>query len=218
MQRLDAVIREKRLLDRGKTLFRQGDPFHALYVVRSGSLKTFVENAAGDMQVLGFHLPGEIIGMGALAGEQHLCGAEALERASVCELPYVKLQKIVGEIPQLHRQLARLASREAVSDQNHIVMMGRQHADQQLAIFLRGFAERYERLSWDPQALFLPMSRRDLASYLGLAMETVSRLLGRMEAEGILAVNRKNVHILRPDLLAELCCDDQSLIRGKKAG
>ncbi|MGA9422707.1 MAG: cyclic nucleotide-binding domain-containing protein [Rhodanobacteraceae bacterium] len=217
LQRLDAVVRDKRLLERGKTLYRQGDSFHALYVVRTGSLKTYVENPAGDVQVLGFHLPGEIVGMDAMADNRHLCGAEALERASICELPHAQLQRLVSEIPKLHQQLVRVVSREVAADHGHLVIMGRQHAQERLAIFLRGFAERYERLSRDPLRLSLPMSRHDLASYLGLAMETVSRLFGRMEAEGVLAVERKKVHILRPALLAGLCGDDRPMHFGSEA-
>lgn len=210
LDRLNAIVLDKRLLDRGKTLFLQGGRFRALYVVRSGSLKTFVENPAGDVQVLGFHLPGEIVGMDALAGDYHLCGSEALERTSICELPYAQLQRIAGEIPGLCRQLVRVISREVGADQNHLVMMGRRQAQERLAIFLRNFAERYERLSRNPLNFSLPMSRHDLANYLGLAMETVSRLFGRLEAEGVIAVDRKKVRILRPEFLAGSCGDDPS--------
>lgn len=217
LARLNAIVRDKRLLDRGKTLFLQGDRFRALYVVRSGSLKTFVENHAGDVQVLGFHLPGEIVGMDALASDRHLCGSEALERTSVCELPYAQLQRVAGEIPKLLQQLVRVISREVGADQGHLVMMGRRQAQERLAIFLRNFTERYERLSRDPLKLSLPMSRHDLANYLGLAMETVSRLFGRLEAEGVIAVDRKKVRILRPELLAGSCGDDQPMIRSGEA-
>ncbi|MFC5525450.1 helix-turn-helix domain-containing protein [Rhodanobacter ginsengisoli] len=205
LELLDATVHDKRALDRGKTLFRQGESFHALYVVRSGSLKSFVESAGGDLQVLGFHLPGEIVGIDGLTSDHHMCSAEALERTSICELPYAQLQHVTGAVPALHRQLMRVVSREMVAEHEHMVMMGRQQAQERLAIFLQGLAVRYARLSRDPATLTLPMSRYDIANYLGLVMETVSRLFSRMEAAGILSVNRKAVRILRPDLLAELC-------------
>ncbi|MGA9341339.1 MAG: helix-turn-helix domain-containing protein [Rhodanobacteraceae bacterium] len=214
LERLDAVIRDKRLLNRGKPLFRQGDAFHSLFVVRSGSLKTFVENRAGNVQMLGFHLPGEIIGMDALANNRHLCAAEALECTDICELPYARLQHVAHQVPALHRQLMRIMSREIGSDQSHLVMMGTRLAQERLAIFLRSFADRYKRLSWDPLKLLLPMSRLDLANYLGLALETVSRLFSQMDEAGILAVHRKRVQILRPDRLAEMCADDEQASRG----
>ena len=218
MERLDSAVRDKRTLDRGKTLFRQGDAFHALYVVRSGSLKTFVENPAGEVQVLGFVLPGEILGVAALVNDRHPMTAEALERSSICELPYTQLQQIVGEVPALHRQLMRVISREVVADNSHLVMMGRQHAQERLAIFLQSLADRHGRLSRDASTLTLTMSRYDIANYLGLVVETVSRLFSRMEAAGILVVNRKSVNILRPDLLAQLCGSHANPVRRSEAG
>ncbi|MFC5437089.1 cyclic nucleotide-binding domain-containing protein [Rhodanobacter umsongensis] len=217
LQRLDATVKDKRMLDRGAMLYREGDKFDALYVVRSGSLKTFVQNEAGDVQILAFHLPGEIIGFDALASDRHVSQAEALERSSVCELPYAKLQQVASEVPALHRQLMRVISREVVEEHRHLVMMGRQQAQEQLATFLRSLADRYQRLQRDSTALNLPMSRYDIANYLGLVVETVSRLFSRMEEMGVLEVNRKSVRVLRPDLLAGLCRADAASKR-KDAG
>ena len=206
---LDCTVRDKRMMDRGKPLFRQGEAFHALFVVRSGSLKTYVESPDGSMQVLGFSLPGEILGVAALVGDVHPMTAVALERTSVCELPYQQLQRIVAEVPALQRQLMRVISRETMADNSHLVMMGKQQAQERLAIFLQSLADRYGRLSRDSTSLTLPMSRYDIANYLGLVVETVSRLFSRMEAAGVLTVNRKSVSILRPDLLAAMCGTSQ---------
>jgi CRP/FNR family transcriptional regulator len=208
LNRLDATVKDKRALDRGAMLYREGDTFEALYVVRSGALKTYVQNEAGDMQILAFHLPGEILGFDALATNLHVSQAEALERSSICELPYAKLQQVTSEVPALHRQLMRVISREVVEEHRHLVMMGKQQAQEQLASFLRSLADRYQRLHRDGSSLNLPMSRYDIANYLGLVVETVSRLFSRMEEMGVLEVNRKSVRILRPDLLAALCRTD----------
>lgn len=205
LERLDTAVRDRRTLDRGSVLYRDGDPFEALYVVRSGSLKTFVLDDYGDMQILGFHLPGEILGFDALASNRHVSQAEALERSSICELPYAQLQQVTSEVPALHRQLMRVISREVIEEHRHLVMMGRQQAQEQLAIFLKSLADRYQRLQRDGTALTLSMSRYDIANYLGLVVETVSRLFSRMEEMGVLEVNRKSVRICRPDLLADLC-------------
>jgi CRP/FNR family transcriptional regulator len=217
LDRLDATVKDKRALDRGDMLYREGDPFEALYVVRSGALKTFVQNEAGDVQILGFHLPGEILGFDALATNLHVSQAEALERSSICELPYARLQQVTSDVPALHRQLMRVISREVVEEHRHLVMMGRQQAQEQLASFLRSLADRYQRLHRDGSALNLPMSRYDIANYLGLVVETVSRLFSRMEEMGVLEVNRKSVRILRPELLAALCRSDAAP-RRKDAG
>jgi CRP/FNR family transcriptional regulator len=102
----------------------------------------------------------------------------------------------------------RVISGALVSEQSHLVLMGKQQAQRRLAFFIRRMSDRYARLSRDPLALTLPMSREDIANYLGLALETVSRLFTRMESAGILGVNRKSVQILRRDLLDELCGGD----------
>lgn len=205
LARLDSTVKDRRTLDQGSTLYRDGDSFQALYVVRSGSLKTFVLNEAGEMQILGFHLPGEIIGFDALATDQHVSHAEALEPSSICELPYARLQQVTIEVPALHRQLMRVISREVVKEHQHTVMMGRQQAQEQLAIFLKNLTDRYQRLQLDSDTLNLSMSRYDIANYLGLVVETVSRLFSRMKDMGVLEVDRKSVRILRPDLLEDLC-------------
>ncbi|MEO7066747.1 MAG: cyclic nucleotide-binding domain-containing protein [Rhodanobacter sp.] len=204
-QTLNATVRDRVPLDRGDTLFHQGDSFAALYVVRAGSLKTFMEGSEGDVQILGFHLPGDIMGIGGLINEHHPCSAEALERSSVLELRYAKLQLVSASVPALHHQLIRVISRALVNEQRHMVMMGKQQAQRRMAVFIRSLAGRYARLSRDPLALTLSMSRGDIGNYLGLALETVSRLLTKMESDGVLAVNRKSVCILRRDMLDELC-------------
>lgn len=205
---LDAVVRDRRLVNRGEALYRDGEPFTALYAVRSGALKTYVQNAAGDMQIIGFHLPGEILGFDAVATDFHVSYAEALERSSLCEVPFVRLQQVAREVPALQRQLLRVASREVANEHQHLVAMGKQQAQERLAGFLQNIADRYARLSRDNSSLTLPMSRADIANYLGLVVETVSRGFTRMEDMGVLAVNRKQVRILRPDLLASLCSAD----------
>ncbi|MDQ6647807.1 MAG: cyclic nucleotide-binding domain-containing protein [Pseudomonadota bacterium] len=205
LAQLDMAVRDRRVLAAGDSLFRQDDPFTSLYVVRSGSLKTMVADADGEWQVLGFHLPGEIVGVDAMAHDRHLCHAEALERTSVCELPYLQLQQVLTEVPGLQRQLLRVVSREVASEQSHLVTMGKQQAQERLAIFLRSLSERFGRLSRDTVTLNLTMSRYDIASYLGLVVETVSRLFTKMEAAGVLTVSRKHIVILRPDLLAIMC-------------
>ena len=121
----DAAIRDRRALDRGEALYRSGTPFTALYVVRSGALKTFVQNAHGDVQILGFHLPGDIIGFDALATDHHVSQAEALERSSLCELPYAKLQQVTRDVPALQHQLLRVIV-EVAGEHDHLVMMGKQ--------------------------------------------------------------------------------------------
>ena len=95
MDRLDAIMSRPRPVRRGEHLFRAGDPFRSLYAVRSGSLKVYTPCQDGTEQVLGFHLPGELVGLDAIEHEQHACSAKGLETTTVC----VRLPSVPCEIP-----------------------------------------------------------------------------------------------------------------------
>ena len=158
----------------------------------------------GESQVLGFHLPGEIMGLDAIAAGSHQCSAEALEHSSACEVPYEKIETVARELPGLQQQLMRVISREVQLDQRHLVMIGRRVALERLAIFLHSLSQRLARVRRDPHEFVLPMSRRDLANYLGLVIETVSRLFSRLAEMGVIAVDRKTIRILDPAKLREI--------------
>lgn len=204
LPRLDKVVEVKKSLEREQALYASGQAFRALYVVRSGAFKTSAVDRQGEMQVLGFHLPGEIMGLDAIASGRHQCSAEALMKSSACEVPYDKLEEVAQALPGLQQQLMRVISREVQYDQRHLVMIGRKVAIERLAIFLHSLSQRLERVRRDPHLFVLPMSRRDLANYLGLVIETVSRLFSRLSEMGVIAVERKTIRILDPVKLREL--------------
>jgi CRP/FNR family transcriptional regulator len=204
LPRLDEVVEIKKSLDRDQPLYTSGQAFHALYVVRSGSFKTYTLDGEGDTQVLGFHLPGEIMGLDAIAGGRHECSADALEKSSACEVPFEHLERVARDVPGLQQQLLRIISREVQQDQRHLVMIGRKVALERLAIFLHSLSQRLQRVRRDPYLFVLPMSRRDLANYLGLVIETVSRLFSRLAELGVIEVERKTIRILDPVKLRQL--------------
>jgi CRP/FNR family transcriptional regulator, anaerobic regulatory protein len=204
LPRLDEVVEVKKSLDREQALYAAGQPFRALYVVRSGAFRTSTIDSQGEVQVLGFHLPGEIMGLDAIASGQHECSAEALMKSSACEVPYDRLEAVAQELPGLQQQLMRVISREVQHDQRHLVMIGRKVALERLAIFLHSLSQRLERVRRDPHLFVLPMSRRDLANYLGLVVETVSRLFSRLSELGVIAVERKTIRIRDPAKLRKL--------------
>ena len=204
LARLDDIVKRRRPLERGEFLFREGDRHHALFVVRKGAIKTSTTLPEGDAQVLGFHLPGEIIGLDGVADERHQATAEALEEASVCEIPFAKLSEIAAQLPALQRQLYRIVSREFVREQRHPVMMGRKHAMTRLALFLHSVSERRRDHDLEPHEFQLSMSRQDLASYLGLVIETVSRAFSRLQTQRVIDVDRRRVRILDATALGQL--------------
>lgn len=204
VDRVDQVVADRSSLTSGATLYHAGSPFRALYMIKSGSLKTQVVSEGGELQILGFHLPGEILGFDALAAERHQCSAEALEASSVCRLPYADLERIAALVPGLQRQFMRLVSREMRDDHDHMAMMGRNQAISRLGLFLHNMSRRQARLGRRHDVLNLSMSRADLANYLGLVLETVSRLFGRMQDMGLIEVRRREIKIVDPAGLQEL--------------
>lgn len=202
--RLDRVVRRRKPLERGDILFDVGSSLPSLFVVRSGSLKTWSSMPDGEVQVLGFHLPGEIIGFDGLLGEPHRSSAEALEHTSVCEVPFDRLSEIASSVPGLQQQLYRVMSREFNREQQHPVMMGRKQALSRLALFLHSLSERRRATGYDATELRLSMSRQELANYLGLVIETVSRLFSRLQSQGAISVDRKTVRIIDSRMLEAL--------------
>lgn len=196
VDRVDQLVADRSNLATGDNLYHAGSPFRALYVIKSGSFKTQAVSEGGELQILGFHLPGELMGFDALATERHQCEAEALEASSVCRLPYSQLESICSAVPGLQRQFMRLVSREIGDDHDHMAMMGRNQAISRLALFLHSMSKRQARLGRSPEQLTLSMSRADLANYLGLVLETVSRLFGRLQDMGVIEVRRREVKIV----------------------
>lgn len=206
--RLDEVVRKRRPLRRGDVLYREGQRHPALFVVRSGSLKTSTTLPDGESQVLGFHMAGEIVGFDGLLDEPHHATAEALEDSTVCEVPAGRLAEVAARIPALQNQVYRIMGREFSREQMHVVMMGRRQAMTRLAMFLHNLSERRRATSHDPDLLHLGMSRQELANFLGIVIETVSRLFSRLQALGVLEVERRDVRIRDHGALENLARGD----------
>jgi len=195
MERIDNIIRRRRPIARGETLFRHGDPFHSIYAVRSGSIKTFTPSDDGMEQVTGFHLPGEMIGLDAINGSTHPCSAKALDTASLCEIPFDELESLSHGIPSLQKQLLKIMSREILHDHNLLMMLGKKSAEERLASLLLSLSNRLLQRGFSAHEFNLSMSRNDIGNYLGLAVETVSRLFRRFREQGVLTVDRRSIQI-----------------------
>ena len=196
LQQLDEIVRNRRPLDSGDHLFRSGQALGSLYVAREGAFKTVATNEDGESQVIGFHLPGELLGLDALGSGFHACDAQALTRATVCEVPLGQLESICAKLPGLQHQLLRIIGQGINRDQSHMEMLGRRQAAERVALFLHGLSERYKLLGRSGDMFVLPMSREDIASFLGMVIETVSRTLTKMQDDGVISVRGRQVTIL----------------------
>lgn len=212
MERLDTIIDHRRPLSRGDHLFRTGNPFQSVYAVRSGSIKTYASSEDGHEQVMGFHLPGELVGLDAIAHGAYPLSARALETTSVCEIPFADLQTLSTQLPSLLHQLLRVMSQEIRNDEENMIILGQRSAEERLAAFLISLSSRFHRRGFSPVQFNMSMSRSDIGNYLGLALETVSRLFTRFQNDGLLKVERKHIELLdreRLCLFAGSNCDQQ---------
>ena len=207
LQRLDDIVKRKRPVERGERLFRPGDPLSAVYVARDGAFKTVSISEEGEEQVVGFHLPGELIGLDALGAGQHRCEAVALTTANVCEVPFEDLAAIAMQLPSLQHQLLRVIGQSVGRDQDHMGMLVRRQA-----------GERYRNIGQSSTQFKLPMSREDIARFLGLALETVSRGFSKLQEDGVIDVVGRRIDILKPAELNRLAHDaehDEPRRRGR---
>lgn len=202
MDALDDIVKRGRPLKKGEFLFRQGDSFGSVFAVRSGALKTFSLSDGGEEQITGFHLPSELVGLSGVDGERYPVSAQALETTSVCEIPFERLDDLALQLPQLRRQLMRIMSREIRDDQQMMLLLSKKTADERIATFLVNLSARFRARGFSANQFRLAMSRNEIGNYLGLAVETVSRVLTRFQQNKLLEAEGKEVHILDP---IELC-------------
>jgi len=201
VERLDGIVRRNRPLHRGDYLYQSGDHFRSLYVVKTGSVKTYAHSPEGGEQILGFHLPGEIIGLDAIDQDVHICLARVLETSAICEVPFSRFEELSVSIPSLQHQMYRLLSKEIAQETEMLLLLGKKSADDRLATFLLSLSQRLRKRGLSPTDYYLSMSRHEIGNYLGLAVETVSRIFTRFHEEGLLKVDRKHIQLIDLDAL-----------------
>jgi len=204
LDRLDDVIKRRQSVSKNNFLFRMGENLKSVYAIRSGSFKTYLTNPDGTEQIVGFFLPGELLGMDAISDNEHRCSAKALETSSVCEIPFDHLESLARDIPNLQHQLFRLMSKEIQQDQNAMFLLAQMSAETRLASFLLGMSERLNKRGYAANEFNLSMSRGDIANLLGMAVETISRLLSHFQDDSLLEVERKHITILDVAKLRQL--------------
>lgn len=179
----------------GEHLFREGDAFNAIAAVRGGTVKTFINDVAGNEQVLGFHLPGEVIGLSGIHTEHYPCNAVALDTVTLCRFSFPQLSMLATRMPGLQQQLFKLLSLDIGKAS---LLAGDHTADERLAAFMVLLSRRYAARGFSATRFTLTMARADIANYLRLAPETVSRILKRFSTEGFIEIHQRDVHL--PDL------------------
>ncbi len=197
----EKIVQRSKPVQPGEHLFRAGDEFQTVASVRTGCFKSYVIDHQGQEQVLGFHLPGELIGLDAIHTGQHSASIVALDTSAVCFLGFGSVSTLASQMPELQTELFRIMSRRI----NELeTVSGDLSADERIALFLLSLSERFAQRGYSNNEYMLAMSRKDIASYLRLASETVSRVLARMQKSTVLRVDRKHVRILNRAALLRL--------------
>jgi CRP/FNR family transcriptional regulator len=196
MDRLDDLIHLRRTTRKGQSIYRAGDRFDAIYAVRSGFFKTNVLLEDGRDQVTGFYMGGELIGMDGIGTELHTCDAIALEDSEVCVIPFSRLEDLSREVQALQHHFHKVMSREIVRDHGVMMLLGSMRAEERLAAFLVNLSQRFTARGYSPSEFYLRMTREEIGSYLGLKLETVSRVFSRFQDEGLVSVRQKHIRII----------------------
>jgi CRP/FNR family transcriptional regulator len=201
--RLDQIIVRRRRVVRDEPLFRTGAPFTSLHAVHFGHFKTAQVNLRGQQQVTGFQMAGDVLGLDAIATGKHSCTAVALDDAEVCEIPFAKLNELFSQVPALLQHFHRVLSQEIMREQSVMLFLSNMRAEQRFALFLLNLSGRYAARGYAAASFGLRMSREDIGNYLGLTIESISRLLSRFRRAGWVKVENREVTLLdRPALEA----------------
>lgn len=186
----------RRRLRRGESVFQAGDRFRAIYAIRSGFFKATNVDGEGRAQVVGFFMRGELFGLEGIGPASHACTASALEDSEVVVLPFALIEDMALQNRERQRQLHAVISREITRDQGMMMLLGSLSAKGRLASFLLNLSARFVRRGYSPSAFLLRMTREDIGSYLGLKLETVSRIFSEFQMRGLLQVEHKHLCIL----------------------
>lgn len=201
---LDNIIERKRPVQKSEVLFKSGDSLQSLYAIRAGTIKSYTLSSNGEEQITAFHLPGDLVGFDAIIDMKHIGYAQALETSMICEIPFDILDDLAGKMPKIRHQIMRLMSSEIKSDQEMILMLSRMNAEEKLSAFLLNLSQRYAARGFSAREFRLTMTRGDIGNYLGLTIETISRLLGRFQKSGLINVQGKYITILKMEELIEM--------------
>lgn len=192
---LTSIVKDKPPFHLDEYLYHQGDTCQSLYAIKSGSFKSIITNAEGDEQIIGFHLPGELLGLDSLQNGRFSCSTIALETAAVCELPLASLNELCAQLPGLQQQMTRILGKEIATVHDKIVLLGHRSAKERFATFLLMLSHRYANLGYSGIQFSLSMRRQDIANFLGLTNETVSRQIAELAKSGVVDIKQREVII-----------------------
>ncbi len=204
VERLAELVKERIRIPKGEFLYRIGSDANAIYSIRTGTVKTQIQNHNGHSQITGFFLPGEVFGLDSMTAGQHLSHAIALEDTEVCVMHTEDLAELSQQLPPLQQQVNRLLTSEISRSHQQLLALGALRSEQRVASFILDISERFNQLGYSSQEFMLRMSREEIGNYLGLTLETTSRLFSRFQKEGLIQIQQRTIKILNREGLLSL--------------
>jgi len=204
---LDRYVKRKLMLRRGQILYRAGEDLAYVYAIRSGSVKTYISTDDGRLQITGFHIPGELLGLNAMDEKRYNCEAMTLETTSVCEISLDCFEELARQVPSAHYQMLRMMSKEIKLNQELMLLLGKKSAEERLATYLLTLSRRFAMRNYSPTRFNLSMSRGDIGDYLGIAEETVCRIFTRFHEDGVVTTERRHVVLNDLKRLSAIACE-----------
>ncbi len=204
IEKLDSLVRVRRAYKKGEHVYRAGDKFDTLYAIRRGFFKNSVLSEDGRDQVTGFFMTGELLGLDGIGTERHTCDGITLEDSELCAIPFSRLEELSREMEALQHHFHKVMSREIVRDHGVMMLLGSMRAEERLAAFLLNLSQRFTARGYSPSEFYLRMTREEIGSYLGLKLETVSRIFSKFQETGAVAVQQKHIRITDIAKLREL--------------
>lgn len=192
---IDYLINRWSKTQRGSYLYRAGTSFQSLYIVRSGFFKTYMLHEDGREQITGFYMPGEMLGLEAISTDIHTCHAKALEDSETCEVPFTRLEEVGRIVPSMMHHFHKVMSSEIVHNHETISTLNGMNAEDRLITLLLNLSDRFAKLGYSASNFSLCMTREEIGGYLGLKLETVSRAFSKLQKEGLIKINSKNVQL-----------------------
>ncbi|AIO26890.1 fumarate/nitrate reduction transcriptional regulator Fnr [Burkholderia cepacia] len=202
--RVDAMICTTRHVRRGETLFRAGDAFNSIYAVRTGSFKTIVMHRDGDEQITGFQIVGESLGLDGVHTGRHNGDAIALEDSTVCIIPFGQLEQMCRDVRPMQHHVYQMMSGEIVRESAQMLLLGTMTAEQRVAAFLLNLSTRFKARGYSAAEFVLRMTRDEIGEYLGMKLETVSRMMSKFQRKGLVAAQGKQIRIVDSDGLGRI--------------
>ena len=195
-KRADCALTRNQLFNKGDYLFHQGEPFESIYIIRSGSIKIYVLTGDGQEQVTNFQFSGEVLGFSGLSTGTYSVSAVAMETTSICKISFADLEELSLNSSVLRQDIYSIMGRELQQFETMIMTLSKKTSEERVAGFLLKISDHYEQQGYSATCFRLPMSRNEIGNFLGLAVETISRVFSKLQKRSLIQVNGKEIELL----------------------